>query len=68
MIERSKSTIAKKRHSAAMRYTHEYLEQMLNNEAMQQELDRRIEAIVEEKLKRRLDSNSEHLVPETQNQ
>lgn len=37
-------------YNAAMRFTHDYLEKMLVNEAMQQELERRIEAIVERKL------------------
>ena len=59
---------AKQRHRAAMLYTHLYLERLFNDAAMQQELERRIEAIVDEKLKKKLDGNTEHLLPDTENQ
>lgn len=68
MFFRFRNQTTKRRHQAALRYTHEYLEWLLNDATMQQELERRIEAIVEEKLKKRLDGNPEHLLSVTDNQ
>ena len=51
-----------------MLYTHQYLERLFNDAAMQQELERRIEAIVDEKIKMKLDGKPEHLLPVTDNQ
>lgn len=57
-----------RRHRAAMLYTHQYLERLFNDAALQQELERRIEAIVDEKIKMKLDGKPEHLLPVTDNQ